>query len=499
MNDRREDDAFDAGAIEAVDILIVGAGLSGIGAAHHLQRRCPGRRYLILESRAAMGGTWDLFRYPGIRSDSDMFTLGYSFRPWQQAKSIADGASIARYIRETADEAGITRHIRFGHTVKRAAWVGADACWTVVVETAGGVTVRMRAQFLYFCSGYFDYATGHRPRFEGESDFRGTLVHPQFWPEGLEYADKRVVVIGSGATAVTLVPELARRASRVSMLQRSPSYVINLPSVDRIARAFERWLPRRLAYGLVRWKSVLVGRFYYRLARRRPAVVKQRMVSMVGRALGPKFDVATHFTPRYDPWDQRVCIVPDGDLFRQIRAGRVEMVTDRIDRFTPSGILLASGRELPADIVVMATGLKLKMLGGVELSVDGVPVDFSRLVSYKGMMFGNLPNLAMAFGYTNASWTLKVDLTAAFVCRLLRYMDRHRFAIAFPKRDPADATQSFVGFTSGYVQRAQAELPRQGTRAPWLVHHDYLADLYDIRWGRVADGVMHFERRRQAT
>jgi monooxygenase len=476
-----------------LDVLIVGAGLSGIGAAHHLQRLCPQHRFAILEARDAIGGTWDLFRYPGIRSDSDMYTLGYSFRPWKEAKAIADGPSILKYIRETADEAGITRHIRFGHKVTSAAWSSADACWTVQAQrTDSAETVTLRARFLYLCSGYYSYATGNRPEFAGESDFQGTVVHQQFWPTDLDYAGKRVVVIGSGATAITLVPEMSRTAAHVTMLQRSPTYVVSRPSVDPIAQWLNRHLPDRLAYAITRWKNVLLGSYFYRLARRRPELFKRRLIEMASQQLGPQCDVATHFTPRYKPWDQRLCLAPDGDLFRQIREGRASVVTDTIERFTPGGIKLAGGRELGADIVVLATGLKLNVLGDVAFTIDGRPMAAGQTMAYKGMMLSDVPNLAWAFGYTNASWTLKADLTAGYVCRLLRHMQRHGYTIAVPRREPDVLEQPFLSFTSGYVQRAIGMLPKQGTRRPWQVYQSYLADLSTLRWGRLNDGVMRF-------
>ena len=376
----------DAAAEDRVDVLIVGAGLSGIGAARHLQRRCPGRTWAIVESRQAIGGTWDLFRYPGVRSDSDMYTLGYDFKPWRAAKAIADGPAILDDIREAADEAGITPRIGFGQRVLAADWSSADACWTVRIAHADGTTRTRRARFLYLCCGYYSDAGGHRPTFEGEADFRGPLVQPQFWPTGLDHAGKRVVVIGSGATAVTLVPEMAKTAAHVTMLQRSPTYVVSRPSVDGIAEALKRWLPAGPAHALVRWKNVLIGRFDYRLARRRPQAAKQRIVAMAAAELGNSCDAQTHFNPRYDPWDQRVCLVPDGDLFQQIKAGRAEVVTDTIDRFTAGGIRLASGRELPADIVVLATGLKLNIAGDIALRVDGRAVVPGRTLAYKGLM-----------------------------------------------------------------------------------------------------------------
>ncbi len=478
-------------ANDLLDVLIVGAGLSGIGAAHVLQRRCPGKSYLILEARAAIGGTWDLFRYPGVRSDSDMHTLGYSFKPWTNPKAIADGPAILDYIRETAEEGGITRHIRFGHQVVSAAWSSQEACWTVEAEqTDGGPRVTLRARFLYACSGYYNYEEAHRPRFAGEADFRGRIVQPQFWPEGLNYDNQQVVVLGSGATAVTLVPAMVQAAAHVTMLQRSPSFIVSQPSTDKIANWLHRHLPNGLAHRLTRWKNVLVQIGLYTLARRRPAQAKRQLVGLAARQLGPNYDVNTHFTPRYNPWDQRVCLVPDGDLFRALREGRAEVVTDEIDSFTPTGLRLKSGRELPADLVVLATGLKVKILGGITLSIDGQPRHPSDTISYRGMMLSDVPNMVMAFGYTNASWTLKVDLTANYFCRLVRYMDRRHLAIAVPRGGNNLHPQPLLDFTSGYVQRAAAELPRQGSRRPWFVHQNYLKDLLNIRYTRINDGTL---------
>ncbi|WP_019140126.1 flavin-containing monooxygenase [Noviherbaspirillum massiliense] len=476
-----------------LDVLIIGAGLSGIGAAYHLQERCPGKRYAILEARDAIGGTWDLFRYPGIRSDSDMYTLGYRFKPWTNPKAIADGPSIRTYIRETADKAGITPHIRFRQKAVSASWSSRDACWTVETEdTATGVRSTVRARFLYGCSGYYSYEEAHRPEFAGEEDYRGAVVLPQFWPENLDYAGKRVVVIGSGATAVTLVPAMAETAAHVTMLQRSPSYVVTRPGEDSIAQGLRRILPESLAYRLTRWKNILVSIFFYRLARSRPEPVKRHIVKLAAKQVGDGCDAGTHFNPSYKPWDQRVCAVPDGDLFRAIRKGRASVVTDTIERFTPDGIRLSSGQELPADVIVLATGLKLKVLGGMNVVVDGKPFRPNEAIAYKGMMLSDLPNFAMAFGYTNASWTLKADLTAGYVCRLLHYMDRHGKSIAVPRREAGVQPEPFLSFTSGYVQRAQHILPKQGSRAPWQVYQNYFQDLFTIRFGRIADGVMRF-------
>ena len=389
------------------DVVIIGAGLSGIGAAHHLRDKCPDRSVLILEARDAIGGTWDLFRYPGVRSDSDMYTLGYAFRPWTEAKAIADGPSILTYIRETAAEGGIERHIRFGHKVVQAAWSSAEALWTLEVERSGGGQARFTCAFLFTCTGYYDYSGGHMPDFPGAQGFGGRLVHPQHWPEGLDYAGKRVVVIGSGATAVTLAPAMATSAAHVAMLQRTPTYVVSRPSVDAFADRLRARLPARLAYGLIRWRNVLLGMLFYALARRRPAKTRERLLGFLRRHLGPDYDIASHFTPPYDPWDQRLCLVPDADLFNALNSGKVEVVTDHIDRFTPEGIRLKSGRVLEADIVVAATGLRLQLLGGMAVQVDGETVSFPQTMGYKGCMYSDVPNMASCFGYTNASWTLK--------------------------------------------------------------------------------------------
>ena len=419
---------------EHFDVVVIGAGLSGICAGYHLQTSLPGKSYCILESREAIGGTWDLFRYPGIRSDSDMYTLGYSFKPWTEGKAIADGASILEYIRETASENGIDRHIRFRHVVKRLAWSSADSCWTIEAER-DGEPVRYTAGFVFTCTGYYDYDNGYMPDFPGVEHFQGRLVHPQKWPSDLDYANKKVVVIGSGATAVTLVPAMAQMADHVTMLQRSPSYIVSMPATDRLAERLRAKLPPKLAYALIRWRNVLITMFFYKLARSKPEKFKARIIGMVQNALGPAYDVATHFTPRYKPWDQRLCLVPDSDLFRSLKKGKAEMATDTIDTFTETGIKLSSGRELQADVVVAATGLKLKLLGGVTLEVDGKPVQLGETMSYKGMMYSGVPNLATALGYTNASWTLKCDLTCAHVCRLLAYMDRkgYRLGHAAPR------------------------------------------------------------------
>ena len=483
--------------LEHFDVLVVGAGLSGIGAGYHLQPHAPSKRYAILEGRAAIGGTWDLFRYPGIRSDSDMYTLGYAFRPWEGAKAIADGPSILSYVRDTAQAYGIDRKIRFGHQVKRAAWSSQEAVWTVEVERGPERTpASFTCGFLFMCTGYYDYAEGYTPDFPHAERFAGRLIHPQHWPKGVDYAGKRVVVIGSGATAVTLVPEMAKTAAHVTMLQRSPTYVVARPAQDPLAARLRARLPAKLAYQLIRWRNVLMGMLFYNTARRKPQETKARILGMVRQHLGPDYDVDTHFTPRYNPWDQRMCLVPDGDLFDSIRGGRVSVVTDHIEAFTPTGLKLQSGQVLEADVVVTATGLKMQLMSGLEVSVDGARVDLSKSMSYKGMMYSGVPNLASSFGYTNASWTLKCDLTCEYVCRLLNYMDRRGYDSCTPLApDEGVAEAPWLDFTSGYVQRGIGQFPKQGVKAPWKLHQNYALDMLSLRFGAVADGTMKFARR----
>ena len=479
---------------EHFDVLIVGAGLSGIGAGYHLKANCPGKSYAIVEGRDASGGTWDLFRYPGIRSDSDMYTLGYSFRPWEEAKAIADGPSILKYVRDTAKEAGIDRKIRYGHSVKRASWSSAEARWTVEAERGKkGEIVRFTCDFLFMCAGYYRYSAGYTPDFPGRERFAGRIVHPQKWTDDIDYRGKRVVIIGSGATAVTLAPEMAKDAAHVTMLQRSPTYVVARPSVDAIAIKLRRYLPSRLAYAITRWKNVLFGAYIFSLCRRKPDLAKKGIIARVREALGPDYDVATHFTPRYNPWDQRLCLVPDSDLFEAIKAGRVGVVTDTIDTFTEQGIKLASGAKLPADLIVTATGLELEVLGGVAVTVDGAPIDFSKAMTYKGMMYAGVPNLASAFGYTNASWTLKADLTCEYVCRLINHLDKRGAKVCTPRLTDASITPvPWVDFSSGYFQRSLAKLPKQGSKRPWKLYQNYALDIVSLKFGKVEDGAMEF-------
>jgi cation diffusion facilitator CzcD-associated flavoprotein CzcO len=483
---------------EHVDVLIVGAGLSGIDAAYRLQTECPGKRLCIFEARDAIGGTWDLFRYPGIRSDSAMYTLGFPFRPWRGAQAIADGPSIRRYIQDTAEQFGIDRLVRFGHRVAGISWSSAEARWTVTLQTDSDHATRMTCGFLYMCSGYYDYAQGYTPDFPGADRFAGAIVHPQYWPDDLDHAGRRVIVIGSGATAVTLIPALAKTAAHVTMLQRSPSFIVSRPGRDGMADWMYRHLPTRLADGLARWTDVLIGAATYGLARRLPNVARRAVLGGARRQLAPGYDVETDFSPRYEPWDQRVCLTSDGELFAAIRSGQVSVVTDEIDAFTETGIRLRSGEELPADIIVSATGLVMKLAGGMEITVDGVRADLADRLVYKGMMLSDVPNLALAFGYINASWTLKCDLTARTVCRLLNHMQRRGYVSCTPRlRDPKIGREPLLNFTSGYVRRAEAVLPRQGSKAPWRVYQNYLLDMLALRYGAIEDGVLEFRGGRQ--
>ncbi|HEX4532971.1 MAG TPA: NAD(P)/FAD-dependent oxidoreductase [Rhizomicrobium sp.] len=481
---------------EHLDVIIVGAGLSGIGAGYHLQQRCPKKTYAILEGRGAIGGTWDLFRYPGIRSDSDMYTLGYSFKPWREAKAIADGPSILNYVRQTASENRIDGHIRFQHMVKHASWSSKDARWTVEAERGPDKErVLLTCNFLFMCSGYYSYAGGYTPEFAGSESFGGRIVHPQKWPEDLDYKNKRVVVIGSGATAVTLVPEMAKDAAHVTMLQRSPTYVVSRPAEDKMANWLREKLSPKTAYSIVRWRNVLFGMWFFNLARKKPEKTKKGLIDLVRKELGPDYDVDTHFTPRYNPWDQRLCLVPDSDLFNSLKEGKSSVVTDQIETFTPKGIRLKSGKELEADIIVTATGLKLELLGGLQVTIDGEPQNLSRTMSYKGMMYSDVPNLASAFGYTNASWTLKCDLTCEYVCRLINYMDARGYDACTPRKHDATVEElPWLNFSSGYVQRALEILPKQGSKRPWRLYQNYALDLVTLRFGKVDDGTLKFTK-----
>lgn len=477
------------------DVIIVGAGLSGIGVAYHLQRDCPAKSFVILEARGAIGGTWDLFRYPGVRSDSDMHTLGYRFRPWRGEKAIADGPSILDYLNDTARENTIDRKIRYHHNVKRASWSSTEAHWTLEVQGPGGKMLTYTCNFLQMCSGYYDYDAGYMPGWPGMERFKGEIVHPQKWPEDLDYAGKRVVVIGSGATAVTLVPAMADKAAHVTLLQRSPTYIVARPAKDAIADWLYAKLPESVAHTLARWKSILLQMYFYNVARKKPEAAKKRIIELARAELGPGIDMR-HFTPRYNPWDQRLCLVPDGDLFKTIRDGKASVVTDEIETFGETGLKLRSGENLPADIVVSATGLVMKLMGGMELVIDGKIVDPGTALSYKGMMLSDVPNFASTFGYTNASWTLKADLTAEYLCRILSKMDRGGYAYCTPRNnDPSMVPDATLPLSSGYMQRAKDVLPKQGSKSPWRLHQNYAKDMLALRFGSIDDGTLAFTRR----
>lgn len=482
-----------------VDVLIVGAGISGIGGAYHLQRECPDRSYVILEGRSELGGTWDLFRYPGIRSDSDMHTLGFSFKPWREAKSIADGPSILRYLKETASEFGIDRHIRFDHQVSSASWSSDAARWTVAAtQTDTGRTVEYTCNFLFMCSGYYSYKEGYTPDLPGLSSFRGPVVHPQAWPEDLDYAGKRVLVVGSGATAMTIVPAMANTAAEVIMLQRSPTYVVARPDHDKIADVLRKVLPEKMAYALTRKKNVLLSEKIYNRTRTHPDKVKELLLNGVRQALGPDYDVDTHFTPSYNPWDQRLCLLPNGDLFRSINEGKARVVTDRIDHFTESGVVLESGTTIAADIVITATGLNLVTLGEVTFTVDGNPVDFSRTWTYKGLGFSDVPNLVTTFGYINASWTLRADVVSHFVCRVLNHLKSTGTQIATPRLRPEDVDMPrrpwVDDFSAGYMRRVMHLMPKQGDHEPWLNPQLISRDKKMIVKARIDDGCLQFTK-----
>jgi monooxygenase len=485
-----------AGEHEHFDVLIVGAGLSGIGAACHLQKRCPGRSFAIVEARERMGGTWDLFRYPGIRSDSDMFTLGYGFKPWEQAEAIADGPSIRAYIQETAHEHRLEERIRYAQRVVRAEWSTEDACWTVELEhSGGGERSHLTCNFLYGCTGYYRYDEGYTPDFPGIERFGGRLVHPQHWPEDLDYAGKRVVVIGSGATAVTLLPSMAEAAAHVTMLQRSPSYVLSVPGKDPLAGLLRRLLTKHAAYAAIRWKNVLLMNTLYGISRRWPKFMRGVLRRNAERNLPAGYAVDVHFNPSYEPWDQRMCFVPDNDMFEALGSGRASVATGRIETFTETGITLESGEQLDADIVISATGLNLIALGGMSLSVDGREIALGETVSYKGMMLSGVPNLALTLGYTNASWTLKADLVAEYVCRVLNHLSRGGYSHFTPLAPgPGVAREPFLDLKSGYVLRSVDSLPKQGARTPWKLNQNYPRDVRLLRHGSLEDEGIEFSR-----
>ena len=483
-------------SIESVDVLIIGAGLAGIGGACQLRRNCPNHSFAIFESRATSGGTWDLFRYPGFRSDSDMYTYSYGFKPWKDKSTIADGHKILSYIREAAAEYDVERHIRYQHKVVAANWSSTDQRWLVTAQRGdssdSSEQVTISCKFVFNCSGYYDYEQGYTPDFKGIDDFKGQAIHSQQWPEDLDYKDKRVVVIGSGATAVTLIPAMAKDTASIVMLQRTPTYIASLPSEDPMAKNLRKWLPNSWAFRLTRWKKVLFSIYIYKLSRKRPQELKKFLIGGVKKALGPDYDVATHFTPDYNPWDQRLCAVPDGDLFTAIREGHAEVVTDHIAQFNGDGIQLKSGKQLNADIVILATGLNLKFAGGVKHSFDGKQLDITEHYIYRGMMFSGIPNLAFTVGYTNSSWTLKTDLTGRYVCRLLNKMDRGNYATVTPQIKGDIGEVPMLDFDAGYVLRAKEMMPKNGDRLPWKNYQNYVRDFVGLRLGRLNDDELEF-------
>ncbi|HWU69056.1 MAG TPA: NAD(P)/FAD-dependent oxidoreductase [Stenotrophobium sp.] len=492
---KSDQSAEDAIAVRAVDVLIVGAGLSGIGAACHLRRQCPGKTFAILERRQAIGGTWDLFRYPGIRSDSDMYTFGFNFKPWTEPRVLADGTSIRRYVNQTAREYGVDSQIQFGRKVLRADWSSAQSQWNVeALDEASGRREIYSASFLLGCTGYYNYDAGYRPKFPGEEKFKGQIIHPQHWPEHLDYSGKRVVVIGSGATAITLVPSMTDKAEHVTMLQRSPTYILSVPAIDPLAARLQKILPAKVAYRFNRSRNIGIQRLLYRASRRHPRLVRRMLLGLIRKQVGDKIDMR-HFSPTYNPWDQRLCVVPNGDLFKVLRNGKASIATDRIESFTADGIRLESGEKIQADIIITATGLDVQMAGGIEMSIDGVPVKVKDRLTYKGVLVEGVPNAAMVFGYTNASWTLKADLASEYVCRLLKHMDQHGYRVAVAHDHEGCATEDTVlgGLSSGYIQRAADRLPRQGNRRPWQVVQDYLRDIPVMRRGAIEDGVLEFD------
>lgn len=480
------------------DVLIIGAGVSGIGMACHLKRECPGKSFAILERRQFLGGTWDLFRYPGIRSDSDMFTFGYNFRPWTGGKVLADGASIKNYVKETAEENGVDKHIRYGLAVKTADWSSTDQCWHVTAQREEtGETETFTAGFMVGCTGYYNYDKGYKPDFPGEENFKGQVVHPQHWPENLDYTGKKVVVIGSGATAITLVPTMAEKAAHVTMLQRSPTYLMPLPSTDKVTLALQKVLPAKTAYKLTRARNISVARLLYERSRKSPKAMRRLFLSVIKQQVNGKADMR-HFTPDYNPWDQRLCVVKDGDLFKALKAGKADIATDHIECFTETGIRLKSGEELAADIIIPATGLEIQMLGGIEPAVDGEPVVMKDKIIYKNVLVEGVPNAGMIFGYTNISWTLKADIASEYLCRLINHMDRKGTRVVIPRDTENSLGEDTIlgALSSGYIKRAEDRLPKQGTHGPWKGSQNYLEDVKVLRFEPIEDGYLEFDGKR---
>ena len=476
------------------DVIVIGAGISGIGAGYHLQTKCPEKSYAILEGRDTIGGTWDLFKYPGIRSDSDMYTLGFSFFPWKEKEAIADGPSILKYLDETSKKFNIDKKIKFNHYVKDASWCSEKSVWTLKVEDKNLMdTVTISCNFIFMCSGYYSYEKGYTPDFDGINEFNGKIMHPQKWDTSIDYSNKEVIVIGSGATAVTLVPEMAKDAKHVTMLQRSPTYVVSAPQQDPLAIFLQKYLPSKLSYFIVRWKNILRQQWYFRLCKKNPKRVKDFIINQVRKSLGHDYDVDKHFTPNYNPWDQRMCLVPNGDLFKSIRKKQTSVVTDTIDKFTSTGIKLESGKTLAADLIVTATGLNLEICSNINLKVDGKDINLPDTVTYKGMMFSGVPNLVSTFGYTNASWTLGADLTSEYVCRVLNYMKKRSIKKCCPEANSKiENNDDWLNLTSGYIKRSKDIFPKQGNRSPWTNNQNFLKDIFQIRYGKISDGEIKF-------
>jgi monooxygenase len=477
------------------DTLIIGAGISGISAAHYMQTDCPNKTYAILEGRKNIGGTWDLFRYPGIRSDSDMYTFGFAFRPWTNAKTIAPRASIIEYLEDTIKDEGIDQHILFEHRVNKATWSSENSLWTVSVNAPDAEQPKIfTCSFLSLCTGYYDYEKGYTPTFKGSENFKGQIVHPQKWTEDIDYTNKKIIVIGSGATAITLVPSLAEKAAHVTMLQRSPTYIVSQPAIDKLGQLLYKILPEKTAFKINRWRKIRLQQFSYYLTRTYPNFMKKALLKGVEKSLGPEYDIKTHFTPKYAPWDERLCLVPNGDLFYAIKKKKASVVTDHIEAFTENGIQLKSGKLLDADLIVTATGLKATIVSNFEIEVDGTPVDFSKTVAYKGCMFSDIPNMSLAFGYTNSSWTLKCDMVSQYVCRLINFMDKNGYKQSCPKQnDPNLKLEPYLDFTPGYILRVLDRLPKTGSKAPWRLEQSYFYDKVIFEKNALDDGVIEFK------
>jgi cation diffusion facilitator CzcD-associated flavoprotein CzcO len=476
------------------NVIVVGAGISGIGAGYYLQKKCPNKSFVILEGRDNIGGTWDLFRYPGIRSDSDMNTMGFRFKPWMGVKSIADGPSILSYLHETVKENDLNKKIHFNQWVNEASWSSRDSQWTVQVENKKTQELQdFTCDFLFLCGGYYNYEEGYTPHFAGRENFLGQIIHPQKWPKNLDYKNKKVVVIGSGATAVTIIPTMAEKAAHVTMLQRSPTYFLSAPDEDPVGNFLRKFISSKLTYKLVRWKNIRFQWWFFQKCRKFPKKVKEFLIKQVREELGPNYDIETHFTPKYNPWEQRMCLVPNGDFFNAINAGKASVITDHIDRFTKKGIKLKSGGEVEADLIVTATGLNLEVCNGIKLEVDNNEVDISKTMTYKGMMFSDIPNLVATFGYTNASWTLRADLTSEYVCRLLNFMDKKGYANCCPRTaEHVEPDGDWLDFTSGYVKRSMHKFPKQGSRDPWRNTQNFPKDVLAIRWGNIDNKELKF-------